>query len=343
MSMTVSVIVPTYNRPDCVRRCIECLLEQTPQPDQIIIVDASPDTRTRDAVAEYPGVVYLFNESGRGNTPNSRNAALEIAFGEIIAFLDDDAYVMSGWLPNMVETFESDPKIGGVAGRALRLQPGEENIGKDRIGLLTANGILTGNFAAEPGKWVEVDHMIGCNMALRGDIIATLGGFKDDDHIGPYCICEETEICLRAKRLGYRLVFNPAVCAEHVGAVKPAGPRFNMAYIFWHCRNNLVMLFRNYGLGIIVWRHIGFMIVKCFGSCLKRIWHALVHLGSEYLGLMAGFFAGIYLLLKTGAKPERNDAKGRRIREAMQRNRRVAARPAASEPAELTAGPAREA
>ncbi|MEJ5299256.1 MAG: glycosyltransferase, partial [Armatimonadota bacterium] len=40
-ALTVTVIIPTYNRPDCVRRCLACLMAQEPRPDQIIVVDAS--------------------------------------------------------------------------------------------------------------------------------------------------------------------------------------------------------------------------------------------------------------------------------------------------------------
>ena len=90
--MTVTVIVVTLNRPDCVRRCLNCLLEQQPRPDQVIVVDASADDLTRTATAEFPGVLYLRNDNGFGRMTASRNIGLKRAVGEMIAFVDDDAF-----------------------------------------------------------------------------------------------------------------------------------------------------------------------------------------------------------------------------------------------------------
>src|SRR5437764_1502424 len=131
-SQSISVIIPTYNRPDCVHRCVECLIAQSPMPTQIIVVDASIDFRTQDAIGNLPGVLYLRNAEGRGNTPSSRNMALKQCTGDIIAFLDDDAFVHPGWAANMLATYE-DPTVAGVAGRALNNQPGETTTGVNEI------------------------------------------------------------------------------------------------------------------------------------------------------------------------------------------------------------------
>ena len=124
-------------------------------------------------------MLYLHNTHGRGNTPNSRNLALKHATGDILAFLDDDAFVHEGWAENLRESYE-DPAVGGVAGRALNGQPGEASTGLDVIGKFLPDGRLTGNFAADPGRVVEVDHMIGCNMSMRASVVGQLGGFRDD-------------------------------------------------------------------------------------------------------------------------------------------------------------------
>src|SRR5579862_3273563 len=164
--MRLSVMIPTYNRPDCIRRCLACLAQQVPPPDQVIVVDAATNDLTREAVAEFPGVEYVANPAGRRNTPNSRNVAVRRSTGDIIASLDDDAYAHPGWVAAILKTYR-DPTIAGVAGRALNNQPGEATRGLDEIGKLRRNGTVSGNFAADPGRIVEVDHMIGCNMSFR--------------------------------------------------------------------------------------------------------------------------------------------------------------------------------
>jgi|DewCreStandDraft_4_1066084.scaffolds.fasta_scaffold03966_2 GT2 family glycosyltransferase len=319
-ALTVTVIIPTYNRPDCVRRCLACLMAQEPRPDQIIVVDASPDTRTRDVVAEFEGVEYIANPDGRGNTPNSRNKALARSRGDIIAFLDDDAFVHPGWSAALLETYE-DETVAGVAGRALNHQPGEESRGVNEIGLLKPNGVLTGYFAADPGRIVEVDHGIGCNMSLRRSVIAELGGFRDDFRAGPFGICEETELCIRARKAGYQMVFNPAVCCDHIGAAQPGGRRFSVKYDYYVARNTLVMLLRIYGpLAPIVWRYLGrSLLVHGALEFLRRIAAAFARLGILLAGTATGLAAGLWLALTQGTGPIRHGREAEELREQMGR------------------------
>src|SRR4051812_12160412 len=89
---SISAVIVTLNRPDCVRRCLTALQAQEPAVQQIIVVDGSPDDRTRDVVDAFPGVLFLKNTKGLGHTTLSRNMAMRHVTGELVAFLDDDAY-----------------------------------------------------------------------------------------------------------------------------------------------------------------------------------------------------------------------------------------------------------
>ena len=311
--MTLTVIIPTYNRAECVRENLTRLLTQSAPPEQIIVVDASPDDRTSLLIAaEFEDVVYLRNPNGRGNTPHSRNLALKHADSDILAFLDDDAFAHDGWAENLRRSYD-DPTVGGVAGRALNGQPGEENAGLDAIGRFLPDGRLTGNFAADPGRIVEVDHMIGCNMSMRASVVAQLGGFRDDMPPGPFGICEETELCVRAKRLGHRLIFNPKVCADHVGARQPGGRRFGPKYSFYHVKNNFVMVIRNYGVGALAGRHVLAIARQSGREFVRKVGGASAHFICSTAGLIVGFAAGVYWLSRTGLSPVRSDAEGRLI------------------------------
>ncbi|MCS6776669.1 MAG: glycosyltransferase, partial [Chthonomonadaceae bacterium] len=177
--MRVSVIVITLNRPDYVRRCLECLRAQVPPPDEIVVVDASTDDRTARVVAEFAAVKYLRNPDGFGRMTTSRNLGIKEATGDILAFVDDDAFAHPGWLAALRAGFQ-DPQVGAVGGRALNHRPGEETEGVQQIGLLLPGGVLTGYFAADPGRNVEVHHVMGCNMAYRREVVAQLGGFREE-------------------------------------------------------------------------------------------------------------------------------------------------------------------
>lgn len=317
MSLTITVIIPTYNRPDCIRRNLAALHAQRPAPDQIIIVDASPDDRTQRETAKYPGVLYLRNALGRKNTPHSRNTGLAHASESIIAFLDDDAFVRPGWSQALIDSY-GDPTIAGVAGRALNGMPGEELFGADRIGKFLPDGTLTGNFACDPGAVIEVDHMIGCNMSLRREVIAKLGGFWDDFIPGPFGICEETELCTRARRLGYRFVFNPAACADHIGAPQPGGRRFSPKYSYYHAKNNLVMIIRNYGVGTMAMRHVWTVTTRSIRETIRKFAGASARLVFSIVGLPVGLIVGVKFLWRTGRDPVRHDEKGRGLSNALQ-------------------------
>ena len=305
--MTLTVIIPTYNRADCVGENLARLHAENDPPEQIIVVDASLDHDTERVVARFAEVIYLRNDGGRGNLPHSRNTGLRHATGEIIAFLDDDAFVHPGWAANLRASY-TDPAVGGIAGRALNDQPGEEKHGVDQIGRFLPDGRTTGHFAADPGRIVPVDHMIGCNMSFRASVLAQLGGFRDDMRPGPFSLCEDTEICTRARRLGHRFYFNPAVCADHIGARQTGGRRFSPKYSFYHVKNNLVMLIRNYGVGALAGRHALAIARQSGREFVRKVGGALAHLFGSAAGLIVGFAAGVYWLSRTGLSPVRVDA-----------------------------------
>ena len=320
--MTISVIIPTYNRADCIRRNLDCLAGLQPPIWQVIIVDASPGEETQRlveaALAEtlpYQ-LIYRSNPDGRGNTPNSRNLALLEATGEIIAFLDDDAFARSGWSAALLESY-ANPNVAGVAGRAMNGIPHEDLIRTDDIGRLRPNGTMSGNFNSNPGRCVEVDHMIGCNMSLRAEVIGRLGGFKDDFRAGPFGICEESELCIRARRLGYKLIYNPDAVADHIGAPQPGGRRFSTNYDYYHAKNNLVMVIRNYGVGARAARHICKVQVDALMLAVRKLAGALIRPFFTVAGLIVGTIFGFRLWIADGGSAERADAKGVQIRDRL--------------------------
>lgn len=312
----MTVIIVTLNRPDCVRTCLEHLLTQSPVPNQIVVVDASQDNLTRDVVAKFDDVLYLRNENGYGRMTASRNIGLKVATGDIIAFLDDDAFAHPGWAQNLMATY-TEPSIGAVGGRALNNQPDEATLGVDKIGRLTANGALHGYFAADPGKTIEVDHVMGCNMSFRREVIAKLGGFRED-YPGISGVREDSDMCLRVKSLKYRILFNPLACVDHIGAPQAKGKRFDARYVYFSERNHLVMLVRNFGLNAgIVWRYILCSTLWNGFEFGKKTAGATLRLSVAVGGALYGLSNGVLLTSKKGRNPSRLDAEGRLISAAL--------------------------
>lgn len=101
----VSVIIPTYKRPECLARAIDSALNQTYRPIELIIIDDSglsdPSGKANKELVEgynYASLVFLQHPVNQGAAA-ARNTGITHAKGEYIAFLDDDDL----WLPEKLE------------------------------------------------------------------------------------------------------------------------------------------------------------------------------------------------------------------------------------------------
>lgn len=108
----VSVIIPTYLRPDCLSRALDCIFSQTYQNLDIIVVDDNePDSparvQTQKVMKEYlknPAVRYIQNEKNLGGS-GARNVGIGAAKGDYIAFLDDDDEYYPSKIERQLEVF----------------------------------------------------------------------------------------------------------------------------------------------------------------------------------------------------------------------------------------------
>lgn len=242
--VSASVVVATYRRPTFVRECLSHIQLQTVAPVRVIVVDASPDSLTRDVVAEFAGVEYRRNERGVGTTSTSRAIGIADLEEDVVAFIDDDAYAEPEWLEELLKPY-ADASVGAVGGRALNGQSGEAREGLGEIGLLLPNGRLTGNFAADPGHEVDVDHLLGANMSVRLDAIRAAGGIRE--FYPGTCLREESDVVLRIGKMGMRIVFAPRAVVHHVAGDYAKGRRFDSRYHYYAARNHLVLLATVFG------------------------------------------------------------------------------------------------
>lgn len=214
--MTVTVIVPTYRRPDDLKRCLESLKAQTRQPDEVLVVVRDTDAVTQAALDAYdagrlplkrvivrvPGVVAALN------------AALDAAKGEILAITDDDAAPRPEWIARTERWFERESDVGGVGG------PDWIHSGKDVFdgssgvcGKVQWWGRIDGT-ANERHAACDVDILKGCNMTFRRSAV---GNIRLDTRLAGAGaqLFNEFDFCLTVRRAGWRLVYDPAVEVDH--------------------------------------------------------------------------------------------------------------------------------
>ncbi len=309
--MRTSIIIITLNRPDYVRKCLAKLNQQTVKPGQIIVVDASRNNLTKQVVKKFAGVLYMNNQKGIGKMTTSRNLGLTQATGDIICFLDDDSFAGPDWLENILKTYK-DKNVGAVGGRALNNLPDEAKIGLDRIGKFS-EGVLYGFFAADPGKIIEVDHIMGCNMTYRREVLQKLGGFRED-YTGISGLREDSDPCFRVRKLGYRILFNPKAWVEHLGAPQASGNRFDYRYQYFGHRNHSMLLLNNFGLfSVLYWKFVCKSIIEIIFEFIRRITAAVVRMLGSFCGLLSGFLHGILAILVRGTSPIQKNRKGKAI------------------------------
>lgn len=92
----VSVIVPTYNRAECLSTSINSILNQTFQDFEIIVVDDASQDQTPDVLRHFSTerVKYILHERNKGGSA-TRNTGIANSLSDFIAFLDDDE-----WFPD---------------------------------------------------------------------------------------------------------------------------------------------------------------------------------------------------------------------------------------------------
>lgn len=96
--MIISVIIPAYNASQYIERAIESVLEQTRPADEIIVVNDGSQDNTGDIVRNYADKVILIEQANKG-VSCARNAGIEAATSDWIAFLDAD----DEWLPDKLK------------------------------------------------------------------------------------------------------------------------------------------------------------------------------------------------------------------------------------------------
>ena len=109
----VSVVIPTYNRPEKLSRAIHSITEQTFEDWELIVVNDHPEVDVRDVLPDTPRVHYIQHEENQG-APVARNNGIEAAEGRFVAFLDDDDAWKPRKLDRQIDRFETLDESYGV-------------------------------------------------------------------------------------------------------------------------------------------------------------------------------------------------------------------------------------
>lgn len=220
----ISVVIPTYGRESVLCSTIKNVLEQTYPAYELIIVDQTRDhepatTEFLDSLATDDRIALYTVDWA--SLPAARNYAVERSHGDIILFLDDDVELPQGFLAAHATNYQHQADVGAVAGRVFdRMKLAESNAAK-RIDTLPPE-------AMDPGiAWYHIDlvHTItpqqvltarGCNMSFRRDVFDT-HGLRFDERFQGSAVREESDFCLRFRRTGLKIWYDPEANLIHLG------------------------------------------------------------------------------------------------------------------------------
>jgi cellulose synthase/poly-beta-1,6-N-acetylglucosamine synthase-like glycosyltransferase len=218
----ISVLVPSYRRPDDLRRCLEALCGQHSAPVQVLVVARDVDESTHLVAQTFAGrlplELVIVSEPGQ---VHALNAGLLRVKGEIVAITDDDAAPHSDWLARIAAHFEADSRIGGVGGRDWVHSPdGTVVDGQQRVvGRVQWFGRIVGNHHVGTGPAREADILKGANMSFR---LAAIEGLRFDTRLRGRGAQVHNDLCfsLAVKRRGWKLIYDPAVVVDHYPAAR---------------------------------------------------------------------------------------------------------------------------
>ncbi len=244
----VSIIIITCNRPFLLKHCLERVFAQPYARKEVIVVDSSSDDSSEAVVAQYPTVTSVRLRGQRNNMPQARNAGIAASTGEVIAFIDDDSMVQVGWLEALVATYR-DETVGAAGGRVIGMPApySEQMQGKPNLLVQASGRVIAKDAGLVCTETMEVDHLIGCNMSFRRSALAQIGGF--DANYTLTNLREETDVCVRVKQAGWRIIFEPAIAVLHFSA-RSLQPYFleRPSIQFSNGRNGSYFVVKNFGI-----------------------------------------------------------------------------------------------
>lgn len=209
----ISIIIPTKDRIDLLRRCIESIQNRSSYDNyEIIIVDNMSQEEETAAYLDGLGKSYRiikFNE--KFNYSKLNNYAAEFARGEHLLFLNNDIEVLnSDWLEAMLEQSQRD-EIGCVGAKLLYPDRKIQHVGVVVGWGGRAEHIykwLHSNDIGYMGHFVSIRNysaVTAACMMLRKSIFNEVGGFDERFEIG----FGDVDLCLRVRELGYENLFTP--------------------------------------------------------------------------------------------------------------------------------------
>jgi glycosyltransferase involved in cell wall biosynthesis len=225
--MKISVIVPTYNRPDALRLCFRSLSGQTLPPSEIIVADDGSGSETRNVVQEMTAVLegsipvrHVWQEDDGFRKPRILNEAVRNSSGQYLVFIDGDCMAHPDFIRAHVERSDSRDILSGKRvdiGKALSERLMREERVLKRFSLELFRDSMAGRSRKVEesivirNPWLRQvmhrdritrDGVWGCNFSIYKQLFFEINGCDEDFLDGSL---EDNDLGIRVQNLGGKL------------------------------------------------------------------------------------------------------------------------------------------
>lgn len=210
----VSIIIPVYNQFSYTYGCLESILENTKNISYEIIIGDDCSSDETSHILDYVKNIKVNRNKNNLRFLLNCNYATKLAKGKYILFINNDTNVQPYWLDSLIETIESDSKIGMVGSKLVypngSLQEAGGILWKD--GSAWNYGNKSDPDASEYNYRKEADYISGASIMIKSSLWKKIGGF-DRRFVPAYC--EDSDLAFEVRNHGYKVVYDPFSIVVH--------------------------------------------------------------------------------------------------------------------------------
>jgi len=268
---SVSIVIVNFNGRELLRQCLRTLLDTDYSNYEIVVVDnASIDgsiTEIKESFGSDPHITIVENNENVGHAKGC-NIGARMTNGRYIVFLDSDIeFEAKNWLGELVNVMENDDTVGLAQAKIVLAE------NKRCLDYVCFSVDALGTWAASYGSKEEMFKenfevlaaSSGCCI-VRRKVFDQVGGFDADYFIYD----DDTDLSLRARLLGYQVLFVPSALVIHRGGALRGVSR---GIIYHSAKNRFYTVLKNYELRNVWWRFsvlafftfmvsVGFFVLK---------------------------------------------------------------------------------
>ncbi len=259
----VSVIIPTYNREDCLIDLLEVLVEQDYSKYEIIVIDQTKHISGKkiEFIQSHANLINYFKIDRAGRSL-AKNVGIINAKGDILLFCDDDIIPPNNFISTHARNY-INKDVGAVSCRIVEEgQP--DNYNGNALKATLYGRMINRAFSLRSGY---VNSLNGGNMSIKKEAILRSGYFEE--YFEGTSMVEEPDYAYRLIRHGYNIYFDSNITIKHFPQISGnksfmESKRTEWFYYYFY---NLLIYYIKYGRFI----NLPFVLVYCIALSIKHI------------------------------------------------------------------------